>query len=226
MSAALADYSFYSGHIRWPKLVSIPHRFVFTILRDPVSQVISQYHYLKSFRRDYLEKKKELNWAIPLKDSAFSTYLRMPEYRAENENLQTRYFLDAEDIHPNGEIADAEAAIAKAIHRAASIDIMGIYECFELSAAMIARGLGATTPPVIGRVNVTSENHVASDAFEKIEQRITEEDVEMIRAKNKLDAQLYAYAQSRFLRNINDFAPAFASAIFASAKAPGRDHLA
>ncbi len=103
---------------------------------------------------------------------------------------------------------------------------MGLYECFELSAALIARGLGATTPPEIARVNVTSENHIVSDAFEKIEQRVTVDDVEMIRAKNKLDLQLYAYAQSRFLRDLNAYAPSFAAAVFASAKEPDLNHLA
>lgn len=211
-TAAAEVYEFYSGHLYWPDIVRIPNRFTFTILREPVSRVVSQFYYVKGFRRDYLAKN--LPHFLDLKDVAFSQYLTMPNYMTGIDNHQTRHFLDSDDILPSGKIADEDSALRKAMDRLDSLDVVGIFECFDISAALIVRKMGLKTPPAIARINVTDENYLNTEIFEKVEKRVTEEDVELIRSMNRLDIALHAHARSRFLAELNAFAPEISAGLF------------
>lgn len=206
MAAAKENYAFYSGHLFWPAIEAIPDRVVFTIFRDPITRILSQFHYFKSFRPVYLVENK-MEYLLQYKNLSLMDYLKGEPYIPETRNPQIRHFLDADDVGKSGHILDGDAALAKAMVRLDGLDAVGIFEHFDLTAKLICDVIGLKPPIRVDRLNVTDENHRNSEAFDEVDRQITAEHIGMIRANNSLDLKLYVHARARFAAMLKDRFP-------------------
>lgn len=197
LAAAKQDFAFYSGHLYWPSISAIPNRFVFTVFREPVGRVLSEYFYLKGFREEYL-KGNNMHSALPIKRMSLTEYILSTEFLRSTNNPQVRHFLDEGDVSSEGEIVVPDTALEKAISRIDELDVVGLFEKFDLSVALIFRVLGLKHELPIPRLNVTDQNYILSDHFEKVERSFTTEHIEMLRERNQLDFKIYEHAKSRF----------------------------
>lgn len=210
LTAAKENYSFYSGHLFWPAIEAISDRVVFTVFRDPVTRILSQFHYFKSFRPAYLVESK-MDYLLEYKNLPLMDYLNGERYFPDTRNPQLRHFLDIDDVSASGHILDEDAALAKAMARVDGLDAVGIFEHFDLSAKLICDVIGVKPPIEIERLNVTDENHMASNIFDKVERNVTAEHIDIIRANNGLDLKLHAHARARFFAMLRDRLPDDAS---------------
>lgn len=206
MAATKENYEFYSGHLFWPTIEEIPSRVVFTIFRDPVTRILSQFHYFKSFRSTYLVENK-MEYLLQYKNLPLMDYLNGESYLPDTRNPQIRYFLDVDDVAKSGHIVDEDAALEKAMARVNSLDAVGIFEHFDLSAKLICQVIGVDPPVEILRLNVTDENHKDPKVFDKVERHVTPEHIEIIRANNGLDLKLHDHAKARFFALLKDRFP-------------------
>lgn len=197
LEAARQDFAFYSGHIVWSGVSAIPNRRVVTVFRNPVGRVLSEYHYLKGFREDYL-KDNDMEHLLPLKQTSLTEYISSPANVRSTENAQVRHFLDYEDVSSSGEILRPDAALKKAILRIDELDAVGLFEHFDLSVALATEILGLKHEDPIPRLNVTDQNHIDSDVFERVDRVVTPDDIDAIREKNQLDIKIYRHAKVRF----------------------------
>jgi hypothetical protein len=206
LAAAQRDFRFYSGHLYWPSVAAIPNRRVFTIIREPIGRVLSQFFYFKSFREDFL-RSQSMDYLLPVKNMTLTEYLESDLYRENTENKQTRFFLDEEDISQSQEILDPDSALRRALARIDDIEAVGVFEHFEHSVKLIDRVLQLKPRSAIPRLNVTDLNHLSSDGFEKVDRVVSTKHIEMIRNKNVLDAKLHEHATTKFLSLLNLYLP-------------------
>jgi hypothetical protein len=206
MAATKENYAFYSGHLFWPAIAAIPRRVVFTVIRDPITRILSQFYFFKSFRSAYLVEAK-MEHLLQYKNMPLTDYLKCESYFPYTRNPQIRHFLDVDDVSKSGQILDEDAALEKAMARVDSLNAVGIFEHFDLSAKLICQVIGVNPPVEILRLNVTDENHKDPKVFDKIERHVTPEHIEIIRANNGLDLKLHAHAKARFFAMLKDRFP-------------------
>lgn len=204
--AAEQDFLFYSGHLYWPSISAIPDRFVFTVFREPIGRVLSEYFYFKGFREEYL-KDSDITFAITIKRMSLEEYILSTSFVKSTNNPQIRHFLDEADVSSEGTILVPDAALEKAISRVDELDAVGLFEKFDLSVALITRTLGLKHELPIPRLNVTDQNYTLSDRFERVDRRFTIEHIELIRERNQLDFKIYEHAKSRFYSLIKQHLP-------------------
>jgi hypothetical protein len=140
-----------------------------TFLREPVDRVLSHYH-------RHIERKSPA--AMSLEEALKQ---RMPEMN----NLATRCLCD--DPSPLGDLRPGAVEEAKANLRAFAF--VGIQERFDESVVLLQRMLALDLVPYFNR-------HVSTDrpAIEDL----SDEKRRLIRAYNRLDAELYDFALERF----------------------------
>lgn len=206
LAAAKQDFLFYSGHLYWPSISAIPNRFVFTVFREPVGRLLSEYFYLKGFREEYL-KNNDMHSVLPIKHMSLTEYIWGTGFLRSTNNPQIRHFLDEDDVSPEGEIVVPNEALKKAISRVDELDVVGLFEHFDLSVALITRILGLKHEHPIPRLNVTDQNYILSDLFEIVDRSFTIEHIEMIRERSQLDFKIYEHAKSRFYSLIRQHLP-------------------
>jgi hypothetical protein len=166
-----AMYKSFSGHLKRRHTdvirVAFPEMRFFSILRDPVSRVISEYRY-------------SLTPNHPPHEEFARRYPTLLDYAlgAENRNLMTKY------LGPGGNMAKitAEDAIRSVT---TYYEFLGVSEMYAMSASVIFRMMGLVHLPR-ERMNVTTDserNAIAVDADAR----------EQIRKANHLDVAIYRY---------------------------------
>jgi len=160
----------------------------FTLMRDPIKWVCSTYYKILRKKTHSLHEKVALgnltiNQAIPLIE----------------DNIQTRMLAGMSDLNWNDPEVPPPPCLPVHLEKARvvlknNIDVMGLTERFDESLILLQRFYGWKTP-FYSRKNVGS-NVKASQPPETIE---------LIRARNAFDTELYEFAKELFEEEIERF---------------------
>ncbi len=182
------------------------HRYLFgpstyiTLLRDPVERIISHYYYVLRTPVHYLyDKVKSGN--MTLKDYVQS------RLSTELDNGQTRLicgvkdvlFGDEEDEVPFGECSREMLEIAKK-NLLDHFSVVGLTERFDETLVLLKRIFGWRMPFYTMR-NVT-KNRPRKESIDR-------ETLALIEKQNKLDLELYRFAEDLFKRKIAEQGSSF-----------------
>ena len=174
----LAAIRFLQGHFPFGVHETMPQRArCFTILRDPVDRVLSQYYHVRR-EPDYFlfDLIHDSNFSLPeLLDSGIPLMMNDGQVR-----LLSGVYTDAN----MGEVTEAMLAVAIANLR--SCEVVGLTEQFDLSLVLLQRAFGwryvGYEPANVGH------NRPPAEA-------ISAETIEAVRHYNRMDARLYEEAQ-------------------------------
>jgi hypothetical protein len=179
----LRRYRFVAGHFFLRDFAADAFRdsYIFTILRDPVERVLSQYRYFR--RVQGVSDDRDVHLA---KQNDLADILRRPKHEnnARWINAMTTRF-SGEGVH---KIADRES-LRKAKHHLRLLDLVGIQESFPETYSRLAEDLGWKESEVLF-YNQTEQNPVAG----KLEPDLHE----LIGERNWLDRELYEEARALF----------------------------
>ncbi len=150
----------------------------FTILRDPVKRIISQYFYIKKNVNNPLHDRLVSDDMSPgqLVESGISVGLN---------NGHIRWLLGDLKAEPFGAIGPKH--LQQAIDNLEQHFItVGVNEMFDQSILVLADKLGWEKPPYYDRMNTNRKKSTVTDT-----------DIEIIKQYNEFDIQLYDYAVKR-----------------------------
>ena len=177
-------HRFVAGHFYLRDFAAEAFRntYVFTILRDPVERVISQYRYFRRLREVGDDRDVALAQQSDLAD-----ILRRPRHENNSRwiNAVTTRF-SGEGVH---KIADRES-LRKAKHHLRLLDLVGLQECFAETYSRLAENLGWETSEVVYD-NQTEPELATTDNLEPGCRTLIEE-------RNALDRELYEEARELF----------------------------
>jgi Wzt C-terminal domain/Sulfotransferase family len=176
-------YRFVAGHFFLRDFAADAFRdtYVFTILRDPVEQVISQYRYFRQVQG--LADDRDVLLA---KQSNLAEILRSPKWENNSRwiNAMTTCF-SGEGVH---KIADRES-LRKAKHHLRLLDLVGLQESFAETYSRLAEDLGWKKSTLV------YHNQTEPDpATENLKPGLRD----LIEARNPLDRELYEEARVLF----------------------------
>lgn len=160
--------------------VSVPCRY-FTMLREPVSRVISMYYYIK---RGWPESKAASLSLGEYIESGHHTYV---------SNDQTRRLAGP----PFPENPSAPSLLERAQNHLQSPNLaFGITERFDEGLILLRRELDWERQPLYVRINTSRDRPSKEDIPPEVRGRI--------RNQNRLDIQLYEEAEEQFQVNLAD----------------------
>lgn len=171
------------GHVPFGihHLLHKPYSYV-TLLRDPVSRVVSHYYYVLNNPNHLLHEK------VTSEQMSLDTYVSSG-INYELDNGQTRQLAGVTDELPYGKCTD-ELLIQAQENIEQSFTVVGFTERFDETLLLMKQALGWQKYPVYTRQNV-SKNHQGKPV-------LTEETRQLIMKYNQFDLQLYAFAKQRF----------------------------
>lgn len=182
-------YACIMGHMRFGihRALSGQEFTYFTILRDPVQQIVSSYYFFV---------KQRGNWRYDqLKDLSFEDYL-VTERAGER---QTRMLTDREDFAVTTRINEPlppEALDAAKHNLRTYFGVVGLMEEFDLTLLLLQRALGWQNIHYVQRnVNQARPKTVTPEMLALIEQHA------------QTDLALYAFAKTYFQEQVERFAP-------------------
>ncbi|TNE81560.1 MAG: hypothetical protein EP332_03255 [Bacteroidetes bacterium] len=170
-----------------------------TMLREPVSQMLSQFAFIR-------EQSNHVSHQDVKNMTQIRDYI---EYAKEKKhtNLQTRILAqsnswitnepDSFDLEPKGQ----EAMLSKALERMASFDFVLLTEEFDASVLLLAHQLSWRKTPYYYRLNPTKKSIKKST--------LSEDELELIKETQAIDIKLHQAAVQRFnndkLNYLNQF---------------------
>lgn len=169
----------------------VPAR-VFTFLREPVSRVVSEYHFLRTWPRQHMYALLD-GGRVSLSEYVTSDH-RLLRYKGSN--FMTRVLSGLDPQARPGEALER----AKANLRDRCV-VFGLTEAFDASLLLLADALGLTDL-LYERQNVLRRPQA---------ERATEEELALVAARNRLDAALYGFAKDLFEQRVAALGPGFAA---------------
>jgi hypothetical protein len=203
----LVAYRIFSGHFDHPSTELIPGRkAVITMLREPVSRLVSLFHFQKSHRDEVIERDR-LRLARLAKDHSMEEFFRLEEIRNHPSinNAMTRMLSErvpswrweggnqqSETLHPpNLDLARKNLEGFRAF---------GLMERYEDSVRVIFEKLGLPIPQEIPRKMVLDHIMQEDPGLQAIEkQPITPVVRDLLEDLVNADRKLYASASDRFM---------------------------
>lgn len=183
------NYACIMGHMRFGihRALSGENFTYFTILRDPVQQIVSSYYFFV---------KQRGNWRYDqLKDLSFEEYL-IQERAGEQ---QTRMLTDRQDFTVSTRIQEPlppEALDAAKNNLKTYFSVVGLMEEFDLTLLLLQRALGWQNVHYVQRnVNQARPKTVTPEMQALIEQHA------------QTDLALYAFAQTYFQEQVERHVP-------------------
>ncbi|HYG85325.1 MAG TPA: hypothetical protein VD978_03620 [Azospirillum sp.] len=183
---------------------------LFTLLRDPVDRMISQFNAHRS------NTGTDLHARIKACGDDIGRCMDDPWLRSALGDYQTRFLGCPVDLHrfmkdpslPRPGIQkiladmapslDMQAVLAQALDRLQSMETFGILERFEESAARLAGMLGLRLEGPLPRLNVSGENALYGSDRRLGRGDISARALDRIRAANQYDLRLYEQAVALF----------------------------
>lgn len=183
---------------------------LFTLLRDPVDRMISQFNAHRS------NTGTDLHARIEACGGDIERCMEDPWLRVALGDYQTRFLGCPVDLRrlmddpslPRPGIQkmladmapslDMEAVLAQALGRLRSMETFGILERFEESAARLAGMLGLTLDGPLPRLNVSGENALYGSNRRLGRGDVSARALDRIRAANQHDLRLYEQAMTLF----------------------------
>jgi hypothetical protein len=171
----------------------------FTLLRDPIDRVISDFYYiLEQPSHSRYEKVKKGKMSL-------YDYLRS-KMSVAMANAQTRliagYLSGVGDVKkkdlPFGKCT--EDTLNKAEENLKDFSVVGLTERFDETLILLMNAFGWKTP-YYTRANVTGKRPKKREVSEK--------SIQLIKDYNKYDIQLYNYGKKLFYEQIEDYGPSF-----------------
>ena len=191
----LAHIEFITGHLLLestdpPRIYGMPVR-VLTLLREPLGRLVSEYHFLRSWKSNHLYALLNDN------NISFADYIRSRERRLfyRGKNFMTRCIAGCgvgDDPYPR-------AALGKAKHSLEDVfSFVGIQERFMESLVLLGSQLGME--------NLLHERRNAL----KHKDPVSEDDMALARECNRADCELYDFACALFAARVEAQGSAFA----------------
>ena len=207
--ASLSTYRMFSGHLDWSGLDCLPgDRFVFTVLRNPVDRVISNFCFWKQIAESTTQEQL-IREGLP-HIAELKNYTTMSEYFFETresvrrvvgytfDNMYTHYFALRRFCWPSDRPAvSPQQLLENALTNLERLDFVGITEHMEKTVQRLADALDCQATPRILYLNtsrsIEGRNEVSReiDADKGLKARIEE--------FTYLDTQVYEIMRHRFL---------------------------
>ena len=183
--AAIVGHLPYSFFVNLPLPAKASH---ITVLRDPVSRLISYYHYIRSSETHYLH-----DWLVKEDVSLRAFFERQPTMEIDNLHLRFLCSTDCSNV-PIGGCTRSMLAEAKE-NLQSHFAVIGLQEYFAQSLVLTARTLGWThiTNAEINRAPVKPKSNENDDAT-----------LSLIRSLNELDIELYDFAKLLFAKRCGE----------------------
>ena len=174
---------FTTGHmpIGIHKLLPTPTRYI-SMVREPLSRLLSAYNYAYSFPTEIDLHQKVVDARMD-----FHTFIEEDPYGIELDNTYVRYFATAKALPLGGCTGETLAQARSNIET--HVDFVGLTHRFEESAFLMYARYGWTLP-FYSRVN----NSVRKLTIDDVEPQTKA----LVREKNALDYELYAWLESRY----------------------------
>ncbi len=214
----LSKYQFFSGHY---KLAEIPAALrdqdIVSIFRNPRDRLLSTYYYHRSLSWDFIEERG-LERAKRAKENDLLTWLREIQDDDNLCNTMARAIV----VPPSGatyeDMSDSEK-VENAFDKVDKLSAIGIFEYYDVSAALIFQSLGLEHPDRLKHLQVNPSTKkagkIASGAEASATKRyeITEDIEAELNRLTKLDHQLYDYAKKQFFVRLSEDALKLVQAI-------------
>lgn len=178
------QYKLIAGHVGIMALAEFCRsRYRITLLREPIRRIFSAYTYWRT--------ASERNpVTVKAGESSFADFVR---YYMDSPSIihdpYTHHFAALGRDCP-GYPADPAALLCAAKRNLSAFDFVGICEELDTSIRLLCRELGWPAPAAIPHENRSSSENWFGD--------IDAETMEILRDRNQLDLQLYAYGVQRF----------------------------
>ena len=181
------------GHLHYGVHEHFPRECAYiTVLREPVSRVISSYYYIKGDPRHWLH------------DELVRTGMGLEEFvrtsadpGVDNEQTQLIAGVGSGGLHSGRPVAVGPDELEQAKRNLERFLVVGINERFDESFILIRRALGWKLP-------MYTSSRVASGP-----KPATEAEVELIRERNRFDLELYAFAERLMAEAVAAQPPSF-----------------
>jgi hypothetical protein len=183
------------GHLHYGIHRYLPRPAAYiTLLRDPVTRVVSLYRYIRNNPRHRLHDQ------VTSSQMSLETFLLRDTARAELVNGQTRMLSGA------GEPDPGPAELDRAKEHLESFEVVGVTESFDASLLLIADRFGWRTPFYFSRNDFANRRRRPGGSAGELAER----ELRLIRERTELDQELYALArrllESRLRREGDAFA--------------------
>jgi hypothetical protein len=164
---------------------------IFTMLRDPVDQALSQYFHMMKLR-DFLEPyQKAHGITFPENLDAYLDF--QPHFNGQLSFLLGRYPLTQKDTLKHSDLAEAKNILVRlGVH-------VGLSERFADSLHIFETVTGRRLPAKIRNRNENPDRPLLADIPDKVKERIREQ--------SALDLELYQFGQELFLEDLRRCGP-------------------
>lgn len=188
----LANIRLVAGHSTFGmhEALPFPNFQYFTILREPVSRVLSQYYYLRR------QPKHRLYDVVNRYDLSLKTIL---EENYLNPNVQTFWMTGADKQYFRGGHYYPEIVEMAKQNIDQYFGFVGLNEYFNESLILLKQQMGWHRYPIYAQKNVTKSR--------KRQDEESPETLDAIRRYNQMDLELYDYVATKFherLATVND----------------------
>ncbi len=204
--AELNRYRLFSGHFAYPVTRLIPgrRRVAVTLLREPVTRIVSAYRFLRAHKPAYFEPRDFglMRLAHELEPAAFFADERVrssPWF----DNVAARMLLGRTDGRRWERLADPRVAAAlrlpedeAAVFEAAArvldeFSVVGLTDEFDSFAARVGAAMGLELPEDMGRGMVLADM-LRSEEFEPVEEVVLDAHLlDLIEPLVRIDRRLY-----------------------------------
>jgi Sulfotransferase family len=159
-----------------------------TVLREPVSRLVSYYYYIRTSETHYLH-----DWVIGENVSLHKFFESQPTMEIDNLHLRFLCSTDCSNVPIGG--CKREMLDEAKDNLQNRFAVVGLQEYFAQSLVLTARTMGWThiTNPEINR----AENKPKSSEKEA-------ETLALIQSMNEFDIELYSFAQELFIKRCNE----------------------
>lgn len=189
------------GHMSFGLHTLLPQTASYiTLLRHPIKRAISDYNFVRTNTQHPLHADvKKMDLATYMKSGATGqlvngqTRLVSGDWDGERPGIPTR-----------NPVSDTDLERAKRNIEDGFV-LVGLQERFDESLVLLMRKLGWRNPYYV-KANVTSKTAGNSP--------VSEQDIALIRRQNGLDLELYEFARSRFMKELESEGPTLRMALW------------